>query len=123
MVRRKAEPSPVRTNRAPPQTPQDRESQLASDAFDLARKQILEGTASAQVITAAMKMGSLREQLEKQKIEFENRLLEEKRKQMESEQRVESLYLEALNAMRVYGGHTIPDHQLNEIEYDDPNVF
>jgi hypothetical protein len=86
----------------PATTPEGRENQLIAAAVDLAEKQISEGTASAQVITHYLKLGSSRERLEQEKIALENELLVTKREAMESAKRVEDMYAEALNAMRSY---------------------
>lgn len=90
--------------RAPALTPEDREDQLISLAVDLAEKQMREGTASAQVITHYLKLGSTKERLEKEKLEKENRLLEAKTESLQSLKRTEELYQNALNAMRAYSG-------------------
>ena len=45
----------------PALTPEARELQMISLAVDLAEKQLLEGTASSQVITHYLKLGSSRE--------------------------------------------------------------
>lgn len=89
----------------PASTPEQRESQLISIAIDLAEKQLTEGTASAQVITHYLKLGSSREKLEQEKIARENELLETKREAMASAKRVEELYQLALDAMRSYAGN------------------
>lgn len=73
-------------------------------AYDLAEEQIKGGIASSQVITHFLKMGSTRERLEQQRIEHENELLQVKRAAIESQQRVEELYMQALDAMRSYAG-------------------
>lgn len=49
-------------------------------------------------------MGSTRERLEQQRIEHENDLLQVKRSAIESQKRVEELYMQALDAMRSYAG-------------------
>ena len=51
------------------------EQQLIAKAVDLAERQLEEGTASAQVITHYLKLGTTREQLEKEKLRKENELL------------------------------------------------
>jgi predicted ribosome quality control (RQC) complex YloA/Tae2 family protein len=71
---------------------------------DLAERQILEGTASAQVITHFLKLASTREKLEQQRLKNENALLEAKRETMASSGRIEELYEQALLAMRSYQG-------------------
>lgn len=86
----------------PATTPEARENQLISLAVDLAEKQLREGTASSQVITHYLKLGSSRADLEKEKLRKENALLEAKTESLESAKRIEELYAEALNAMKNY---------------------
>lgn len=86
-------------------TPEARENQLISLAIDLAEKQLIEGTASSSVITHYLKLASTREQLEKEKLERENELLVAKTQALESAKRIEELYSNALNAMRIYSGN------------------
>ncbi|UYL88196.1 hypothetical protein SEA_LILHUDDY_1 [Arthrobacter phage LilHuddy] len=90
--------------RAPATSPEARENQLIALAYDLAEKQFLEGTASSQVITHFLKMGSSRERLEQLKIGGEVRLNETKIENMESGARTEELYAKAMKAMSVYSG-------------------
>ena len=77
---------------------------MVSLAHDLAEEQIRNGSASSQVITHFLKLGSTRERLEQQRLEHENELTRVKIESLESQQRVEELYLEALKAMRNYAG-------------------
>lgn len=99
------------TNRktSPAKTLEGRESQLVSLATNLAEKQLREGTASSQVITHYLKLGTTRERLEQEKIERENLLLQTKVEQLESSKRVEELYIDALKAMKGYSGS--PDEE------------
>lgn len=93
-----------KTRRKPATTPEARENQMISAAHDLAEKQIRNGTASSQVITHFLKLGSTRERLEQQRLEHENELTRVKIEALESQKRVEELYMEALSAMRSYAG-------------------
>lgn len=93
----------------PALTPEARENQLVSLAVDLAEQQLRDGTASSQVITHYLKLGSTKERLEKEKLEEENKLLRAKTENLQSMKRVEELYSEALNAMRNYAGQGDPD--------------
>jgi hypothetical protein len=77
-----------------------------SQAIDLAEQQIRDGTASSQVITHFLKLGSTREQLEQERLKHENELTKVKIEAIESQKRVEELYKEALDAMRTYTGET-----------------
>lgn len=103
--------------RRPASTPEARENQLISSAIDLAEKQILEGTASAQVITHYLKLGSSREKLEQERLESENAVLRARVESMASGKRIEELYEAALNAMRNYSGQAIPDEE--DFDFDD----
>ena len=86
----------------PALSPEARENQLISLAVDLAEKQLIEGTASAQVITHYLKLATVKEQLEREKLAKENELLRAKTEAIQSAQRVEELYANALDAMRSY---------------------
>jgi hypothetical protein len=99
--------------RRPATTPEARENELVAAAIDLAEKQIRSGNASSQVITHFLKLGSTRERLEQQRLEHENELTRVRIEALESQKRVEELYLEALQAMRSYSG------DLSESDRDD----
>ena len=88
----------------PALSPEAREDQLIALAVDRAEQQLIDGTASAQVITHYLKLGSSRERLEKEKTASEVELLQAKADSIKSAKRVEELYEEALNAMKHYGG-------------------
>lgn len=100
-------------NRPPARTADERENQLISYAVDLAEQQLLEGTASAQVITHFLKLATTREQLERQKLHYETELLKAKKEAVESATRVEELYRQALEAMKSYGGDDSVDEPEN----------
>lgn len=104
-----------KSRRAPATTPQARENQLISLAYDLAEKRIREGTASAQETTHFLKMGSSREYLEQQRIENENALTQQKIESLKAAQRMEGLIEEALHAMAKYTGNN-PDVMNDVIE-------
>lgn len=104
---RKADKTPPRR---PAQTETGRENQLVSLAIDLAEKQLAGGTASAQVITHYLKLGSTREKLEQARLEHENELLRAKVDNMASAKKVEELYEAALNAMRTYSGQEVEEY-------------
>ena len=88
----------------PALTPEARENQLISLAYNVAEKQLLDGTASSQVITHFLKLGTVKEQYELEKIKKENQLLEAKAEALKSAKHIEELYENALNAMKNYSG-------------------
>ncbi len=90
----------------PALTPEARENQMIALAVDLAEKQLQEGTASSQVITHYLKLGSTKERIEKEILEKQKELIEAKTQNLQSAQRVEELYENALNAMRNYSGRS-----------------
>lgn len=94
----------IRKRGAPAKTVEARENQLIDLAVSLAEEQLLKGTASAQVITHYLKLGSTKERLEKEKIVNEVDLLKAKVEALQSEKDVQKLYMDALNAMRLYSG-------------------
>lgn len=92
------------TRRRPATSPEQREMQLTDAAYDLAEEQIENGTASSQVLTHFLKMGSSRERLEQERMRHEVELMEVKKEHLEGQKRVEELYVSALEAMRGYSG-------------------
>ena len=85
--------------------PEARENQLIALAINLAEKQLMEGTASSQVITHYLKLGSTKERIEKEILEKQKDLITAKTEAIQSAKRVEELYANALDAMRLYSGH------------------
>ena len=83
--------------------------------MDLAERQIDRGTASSQVITHYLKLGTERERLEKEKLRQENELLKAKVKSMATLENIEKMYADALNAMRAYSGKSTDEEEY----YDD----
>lgn len=88
----------------PALTPEARENQMIALAVDLAEQQLLDGTATSQVITHYLKLGSTKERLEKEKLERENELLRARTESLQSMKHIEELYTNALKAMRKYSG-------------------
>lgn len=93
-------------------TPEARENQMIALAVDLAEKQLREGTASSQVITHYLKLGSTKERIEKEILEKQKELITAKTENLQSAKRIEELYTEAISAMRRYQGE-------GDEEYED----
>ena|SRR5687768_6886932 len=113
--RRTSEPQGPQSRRRPATTPEQRENQLIALAVDVAEQQMRAGTASAQVISHFLKLGSSREKLEQERLAKENELLEAKTEAMASQKRIEELYERAISSMRAYAGHA-PEE---EPDYED----
>lgn len=93
----------------PALNPEARENQLISLAVDLAEQQLRDGTASSQVITHYLKLGSLKEKLEREKLMEENKLLKAKTESLQAMRKSDEAYLEAIKAFRNYSGKGDPD--------------
>lgn len=102
----KTEPRKIR----PALTPEARENQLIALAVDLVEQRLLDGTASSQETTHFLKLGSMKNRLEMEKLQEENRLLKAKTEVLQSSKRVEELYIEAIKAMRRYSGQRDDDY-------------
>jgi len=104
----------VERPQAPPATTlEGREQQLVALAVNLAEEQMREGTASAQVISHYLKLGSTREGLEQDRLRSENELLKARVESLQQQGRMEELTINALKAFRSYSGQEV------EEEYDD----
>ena len=88
----------------PALTPEARENQLISLAVDLAEKQLREGTASSQVITHYLKMGSPSERLKREQMEEENELLKAKTKAIRESGDMSVMYEKVINAVVFWKG-------------------
>ncbi len=93
--------------RKPAQTVEDRENELVKSAIDLAAQQLNDGTASPSVITHFLRLGSVREQLERRKLMKENDLMDVKMAAIEASERREQEYSEAIAALRRYKGENL----------------
>lgn len=100
----------------PAKTPEARENQMISLAVTLAEKQLMNGSASSQVITHFLKLGSTKERIEKEILEKQKELITAKTEALQSHKRIEELYGDALNAMRRYsGGEKLNDEDDDEL--------
>lgn len=89
----------------PALTPEARENQMISLAVDLAEKQLLEGTASSQVITHFLKLATRKEQIEREILEKQKDLIEAKTKAYQSDEEMKAMYKDAIEAFKTYSGN------------------
>lgn len=88
----------------PASTAEGREAQLIALATSLAEEQLRNGTASSQVITHFLKLGTEKEKLERQKLEMETKKLEAQAEALKSAKKMEELYDQAIKAFGIYSG-------------------
>lgn len=94
--------------------PEAREAQLISLATDLAEKQLREGTASSQVITHYLKLGTQRERIEKEILEKQKDLISAKTESIKSAQRSEEMYAKVIEAFKNCGSAIFADEEVGE---------
>lgn len=115
--RKPAKTDEPRKRLPPARTPEAREAQLVAAAYDLAEEQLLNGTASAQVMSHFLKIGSTREKIELEKTKQETILVAAKVKDLQNVEEMKVLYTNAMNAMRGYQGQPM------EMGDDDQNIY
>ena len=101
--------------RPPARTPEEEENHMISIAVKAAEDQILSGRASSQLLTHYLKLATVKERLEKEKLEAEVELLKAKKESLESQKMLETLYGDAIKAIAEYTGHGDEDDE----EYDE----
>lgn len=104
VTRPRRDPEKTASPARPATTPQGRENQLISLAYDLVEQRIRDGTASATETTQLIKFGSSRERLEQMRIKHENELLAVKKEALEAQAKNDELFLKAMDYMRAYTG-------------------
>ena len=88
----------------PALTSDAREKQLINAAMQLAEKQLLEGTASSQVITHFLKLGTEREKTERELLLLNKELVRAKTEALDAAKRNEEMFADAIKAMGIYAG-------------------
>ena len=91
-------------------TPEGREDQMIAYAINLAEEQLRNGTASSQVITHYLKLGSMREKYEKKKLQEEIKLLEAKTEAIKADREKNELYAQVIDAIRTYTPHSADEY-------------
>lgn len=109
MARAKKEPVEIKAKHPPARTPEARENQLISLAMDRAEQQLRDGTATSQVIVHFLKLATVKEKLELEKIKKENELLTAKTENLQSIKKQEEMYAAAIKAMQLYSGEKVDE--------------
>lgn len=85
-------------------TPETREKQCIALAFDLAEQRLRDGTATSQEVCHFLKLGSIREQEERELMRIQMDKLKAQTATLESVQKTEEMYEKALHAFGRYAG-------------------
>lgn len=119
MARRKKSTEEDQPKKIRPATsPEARENQMIALAVDLAEKQLLDGTASSQVITHFLKLATQKEKLEREILESKKELMKAQTENLQAAKRIEELYSNALKAMQHYSGQDTDEDEEDD-EYED----
>lgn len=94
-----------RTN-PPPSTPESKENELIALAIDQVEEQLRNKTASNQVLLHYLKLASSKDRLERKMLEKKTELVTAQTEAIKAQKRMDELYENALNAMRLYSGNT-----------------
>ena len=82
----------------------NREQQVIKAAYDLAEKQLMEGTASSSVIVHFLKLGTKKEVLEREILEKKKTLIDAKAVNLAKDNENEQLTRAAIDAIKGYRG-------------------
>ena len=104
------------TETRPALTTEARQNQLVALAMNRAEQQLIDGTASSQVITHFLKVGSIEKQIELEKLRKENELLAAKTESIKAAARNEEITARALEAFRSYAGIETREEIIDEFE-------
>jgi hypothetical protein len=107
--------------RKPAETPDERENKMIALAVELAETQLRNGTASAQVISHYIKLGSSRERLEQLRLEQDILKMKAQQDALAAAGRIEEMYTKALDAMRTYQGN--PPDPRSDHDYPGMNDY
>lgn len=83
-------------------SPEGMENELIAMAYKLAAERLANGTASAAETVHFLRMGSAKERLEQKLIEKDLELKQAKTEALQSAQRIEALYADAMSAFKSY---------------------
>lgn len=103
------------TKRPQALTLRDREDELIDKATLEAERRIVSGKASDSLLIHYLKLGTTKNELEKQKLEAEVRLAESKTEAIEQSKKIEELYADAIKAMRTYTGQGYSEENYDEM--------
>lgn len=99
--------------RRPALSPEAEEDEMIALAVARAKEQLIDGTASSQIIVHYLKMASTEERIKREILEKQKDLIEAKTHSIQSTARSEEIAKKALDAFRHYSGHGGDD------EYED----
>lgn len=116
------DPMAVNVDRMPAICPEIREMQMINLATQVAEEQMRNGTASPSVICHYLKLGSMREKTELEKLKIDKELQLAKIEAIKQAGDIETLYKNAMAAMTDYRG-SIDAVNSNDDDDEDVNCY
>lgn len=111
MVAKRIDGASNKPRRPPAATPEAREIELQSLAYDTAERMMRDGNAPAQIVTHFLKAGSVRDRLEVERLKQENLLTQARIEQIASSASQEALLKEAMRAFTEYRGEDVLEEE------------
>lgn len=105
MPRKKTQPAAQLPRGMPATNPEDREKQLINLAVNLAEQQLIDGTASSQIVTHYLKLATQKAKAETELVELQKELVKAKTENLQTSKNIEELYADAIAAFTRYNGH------------------
>ena len=93
---------------------EERENKLISLAYEHAQHQLTNRTASSQVTTHFLKLGSRKAELELENAKLQNKLLEEKIASERSNVEINQLFIQVMEALTTYQGRPEEEFYAND---------
>lgn len=97
----------------PAASAEEREKMLISLAYNLIEKRLLDGSASSQEVVSIIKMGTMREKLERDNLTKKNELLTAQTEVARSQKNAEAAAERAIEAIMRYRGGERPEENEN----------
>ena len=96
----------------PAASAEERENMLISLAYNLVEKRLLDGSASSQEVVTILRMGTMRERLERDNLSKKNELLTAQTEVARSQKNAEAAAERAIEAiMRYRGGSSVDEDE------------
>lgn len=101
-------------NPNPSVTDEEQENKLIALSYRQAEQQLIEGTASSQIVTHFLKLGTRKADLELEQAKLQNRLLEEKILSEQSSIEINKMFTQVMEALKVYNGDPEAEYYAND---------
>jgi hypothetical protein len=94
--------------------PEARENRAIALAMDLVEQRLMDGTASSQETTHFLKLGSVKNKLEIEKLKAENDLIHAKAEMVRAQKNNEEMFKDAIAAMKEYSGNGTTEDDIED---------